>query len=454
MVLETFFVLILVLIIPALMLAIILLLASLDIYFTKIPQGATIFITAGEKLKVILPNAGKFMMSNEEDLDGRHWLIPAEDDEDKHGNVIEGSGEKKRDQAFFRNCLPGTRWFHKLLWERTGVRWISILHPHTHRHTFDIRSRKRLLESAGTAENMSLKKRVVDSTKDDGNTKESTIVDSLLFLVPRPMYLEGVVLAGDNSKINLLLLPQFRQIIPALPVYYLRGDFFTLLEGAIEAGVSDFFSTYRVKENENDPNDKGKPLTYDSWLKLQKAGEGSPLERHLYQFNANKTYYEELNEAGKKSLVKYLDRIPHGELVKTYGDKVEKSIPSGMIRRFGFYLSSFRIVAWEPHDDTKKLAEAILTMETERHTAEGVRQKAAGERDAIFKVAEGEANRSEQLVTALIKKGVTPDVAARVVETQFRMEQIHNSGLGVYVEGGASTPTSVMVPAPPTKSQT
>ncbi|MGB3922273.1 MAG: hypothetical protein WBL19_03345 [Minisyncoccia bacterium] len=405
----------------------ILALAKRGRWFMKIAQGTTAFISAGDSLKAILPNVGGFKISSDEDLEGRRWLVPAKNNQE-------------REEAFFHNCLPGTVWFQKLLWRRAGVRWISILWPHTHRYTFDIRSRKRLLEGAEVAEGAPLKKRVVDSAKD--GTRESTVVDSLLFIVPRPVYLEGVVLAGDNSKINLLLLPQFRQIIPALPAYYLRGDFFTLLDGAIEAGTVDFFATYRVKKNEDED---GESLTYAHWLKLAKSGAHSPLEQHLYHLNVNKKYYDELENAGKGELIGYLDDVTHGKLFESSSDKVEEKIPSGMIPRFGFAMVSFRLIGWEPHGDTKDLAKALLAKQTEFHTAEGVRQKADGERDALMRVAEGESNRYTRLATALVDKGVTPDVAARVVETQLRTENIRDGKVTTYVEGGS--PASIMVPA-------
>lgn len=392
-------------------------------WFMRIAQGTTAFISAGDKLKSILPNVGRFKMSTQEDLEGRHWLIPAKDN-------------AEAEEAFFHNCLPGTVWFQKLLWRKAGIRWISILWPYTRRHTFDIRSRKRLLEGADGAEGTPLKRRVVDSLDKDGK-RESTVVDSLLFVIPRPVYLEGVVIAGDNSKINLLLLPVFRQVIPSISAYYLRGDFFTLLDGAIEAGTVDFFASYRVN---------GEPMTYADWLKLPKSGAHSPLEHHLYQLNINKKYYEDLKGAGgRDELVNYLNDITHGKFFEHSGGEVEEKIPSGLIPRFGFAMVSFRLIEWEPHGDTKDLARAFLARETEFYTAQGVRQKAEGERDAILKRAEGESSRYERLATALVGKGVTPDVAARVVETQLRTENIRDSNVTTYVEGGSSA--SIMVPA-------
>jgi len=93
------------------------------------------------------------------------------------------------------------------------------------------------------------------------------------------------------------------------------------------------------------------------------------------------------------------------------------------------------------------LAKSILAKETEAHTADGVRQKASGEGDAIQTLAKAQASRYQQLVSALVEKNVTPDVAAMVVQTQLRTENIggKDSKIVTYVEGGASA--SVIVSA-------
>lgn len=429
--------------IPVLITAIILLLANLGAYFTKIALGTTAFISAGDSLKAILPNVGSYKISKEDDLDGRHWLIPTKDN-------------KERLDSLFHNALWGTKWFQKLLWEQFGVKFISWFWPHIHVHQFDIRKggRRRIEARTEIGENAPLRSRVVDSP-------ESTVVNALLFLVPRPVYVEGVELAGDNSKINLLLLPVFRQVIPVLPAYYLKGDFFTLLDAAIEAAMVDFFARHRVAVY-NGGDKKGQfaadsydpakteheesPLTYAHWLKLTKAGEGSPLQQRLQHLNVSQKYLAELEAAGKDKLVEYIRKdLVHGEGEKILPDKLATMIPSGIVPRFGFALVSFRVVEWEPHKTTEPLAQALLAKETERHTAEGVRQKAEGERDAILARAAGESSRYERLVTALVAKGVTPDVAAGVVQTQLRTENIggKDSKIVTYVEGGASA--SVMV---------
>ncbi|MBI2025572.1 hypothetical protein HYT04_02190 [Candidatus Kaiserbacteria bacterium] len=445
---------------------IILLLANLGAYFTKIAQGTTVFIDAGDKLRSIWPNVGGYKMSQDEDLGGRHWLIPTKNKDPKES-------EKERMESFFHDSLPGTVWFQKWLWRRRGVRFMSWFWGiNVTRHCFDLRKggRRRIEARSELKEkDAPLRSRVVDS---EGGTD----VDSLLFIAPRPVYVEGVELAGDNSKINLLLLPVFQQVIPALPVYYLMGDFFTLLDAAVEAGMVDLGASHRVAvykgtdrfaHNAFDPKmgdphgNKGpeyenmyepSPLTYSHWLKLTKAGEGSPLEQRLHLLNVNKAYRQKLVEKGATELVGYIDQLTHEKLAG--GDDVGAEIPSGIIPRFGFALVSIRSVEWEPHGTTENLAKALLAREIQFHTAEGVRKEAEGVRDAILARAEGESSRYERLATALINKGVDPNVAAEVVRTQLRTENIGgpNSKVRTYVEGGASA--SVMVPADSDDSDT
>lgn len=430
--------------IAVLALAIILLLSNLGAYFTKIAQGTTIFISAGSSLRDILPNIGGYRMSKDEDLDGRHWLIAEAE-------------EEKRLDAFFHNSQKGTKWLQKLLWKKFGVRFISLFWPHTNVHSFDIRKggRRRIEARTEVGADAPLRSRVIDSPEKD------TVVDSLLFMVPRPVYVEGIELAGDNSRINLLLLPVFRQVIPALPVYYLKGDFFTLLDAAVEAAMVDFFARHRVavykdgdkkgqfaadSYNSSQPEHEGSPLTYSHWLKLTKAGEGSPMEQQLRHLNVSKEYLAKLEESGGAAeLTNYIEKhLIAGEPVDMPGGSISGMIPNGIVPRFGFALVSFRVVEWEVHKSTVALADSLLRKETELHTADGVREKAFGERDAILERATAESSRYMQLVDALVGKGVHPDVAAQVMATQLRTENIRDGKVTTYVEGGASA--TIMVP--------
>lgn len=448
-------------VIAILVIAVILLLANLGAWLTKIAQGTTSFITTGDTLQEILPNVGGYKMSREIDLEGQRWLVP-----------VENALNEKEEQlaALFHDSMSGSVRFQKWLWKTFGVKFIGWSWPHTRVHKFDIRKggRRRIEARNEVALDAPLRSRVIDSPG-------TTVVDSLLFFAPRPVYMEGVELAGDNSKINLLLLPVFRQVIPSLPVFNLKGDFFTLLDAAIEAAVVDFFAKHRVAVHKKDEAKRGQlaedsyvlpedvekarkyqemyeesPLTYAHWLKLRKAGGESPLEKSLRHLNVSKGYVRKLESAKKEVLLKYINSdLSHGN---DASDTSIGTMPSGIVPRFGYALVSFRSVEWEPHKSTEPLAISLLAKETELHNAEGVRQAAYGRRDALKALAEGESSRYERIMKALVDTGVDANIASQVVQTQLRTENIRDSDVTTYVEGGASA--SVLVSASSSKPST
>lgn len=395
-----------------------LILAYLGWQFTRIEKGHTVFITQGDDLKVVWPNVGSHRMSWAADSNGWHWLVK-DDNEDN------------RDKSFYYKVLPGTGWLQKLLWTRLGIRFVSILWPHIRVHEFKP-DRRRI--TADTGGGKPIRERIIASEE------QGKPVRSLLFIVPRPVYVDGVELAGDNSKINLLFLVVFQQVIPALPVYYLEGDFFPLLDAAVEAALVDFGATHTMMNED----DKLSYLTLGSWLKLPKA-EGSPIEKHLRRINVSRKYYEDLEtDHSRKELFEHLKQLIDGPPEELASPKTQEKIGSGIIPRFGFALASVRLVAWEPHQDSKDLYEALRAEETERRKAAGLIQKAIGEKRAFEERGTGEGGRYERLLKALTDKGVDPHKAAEVVQTQIEMEKLHGAGVSTYVR---NAPAGVMVPA-------
>lgn len=480
---------------------VILLLAELGAYFLKPEQGTTTFISKGDSMHAIIPNVGGYKLSSAEDLDGRRWLVPEKD-------------AKERLDALFRDAMQGTVWFQKWLWKKFGVLFISFWWPQRHKQKFRI-SRLRLKEMSHVPEQKTETSLEGESpvAKIPNNiplrdyierSPEPPEVSNLLFLVPRPVYVHGVELAGDNSKINLLVLPVFRQVVPELPVYYYKGDFFTPLDGAIRAALIDFFAVHRIAVYRKD-SDEGKagefaegcyilphnqqegetieaykerrkeeeakqkekyapaPLTYAHWLRLSRSGDESPIEQHLRPLNVSRGYYRQLKKvadeerkptgySAKDELVAYVEELTRGQF-QDISEAV--ATPSGIVPRFGFALISFRIIDWEAHEDSLELAQALRAEETQRHLAEGVRREAEGERDAILARATGESSRYNQLVTALIDKGVSANVAAGVIETDFRTANIGSASSKVtaYVEGDSgSTRANVMIPTSSSES--
>jgi hypothetical protein len=284
-------------------------------------------------------------------------------------------------------------------------------------------------------------------------------IDSIRFIFPRPMVVERVELAGDNSEVNLLVLMTWRLVIPSLPIFYFEGKFMPLLDADVAAGIVDFCATHQVQVDENgnyNPEGKSKsPLTYQLWLRMPKD-KGSPFHRHLIGLNADRDFREDLERAGKKELVQHLDTLLKDTAKEEIPEGLRQKIPLGLVAKYGLVLVDIDILAWEPDKNTKELANAVQAKELAKRKADGVREEALGVRDAKIAHATGEAARFQQLVGALIQNGVDPNTAAEVIRTQLRTENIRDSKIVTYVEGGASSsvmiPASSPPPAPPASS--
>ncbi len=435
--------------------------------FCEVPKGETVQIIKGSDLKAIIPNVDGHKMSGEKDLDGRRWLVRLkETDEDK--------AKEEMREALKKDMLPGTRWVQSVLWDRLGIRFVSWFYPQVQVLIVTI-SANRLKSTDSMGPGTSLKDRI---------ERDKEEIYALRFLVPRPLVVEGVLLAGDGSRINLLIQPTFRQVIPSLPVFYYKGKFFRLLDAFTEAGIVSFFATHLVAiykgEGEDSPlkgqfahetydpskaqdQDKYKAryesshITYSHWLRMG-VGPSSALQRHLSRFNASPEFYDALKKAKKKELVRHLDALLGGRpkpipsfKPPEYLDEEEKQALSsgGILPSLGFVMERLEIIDREPHEDSKDLAEAVRAEATERQRAKGVRQKAYGQSDADKVMAEGHAALYGNPVEALTKLGVSPDVAARVHETAMRAKAIggKDSKVTTYIESGSGPSPSVMVPA-------
>lgn len=487
----------------------------------KIPTGNTVFVTVGSKLHGIWPNVGGHHISSEEDPEGRHWLVKTREKPDPERNHSdyqhrEKHAKRRIEESLFHGSFFAGRfwrarslpwvliggWYYLFLWRWFGIRTtlVLLLYPNNQIHPFDIKSRLRLLEGHRVSERAPLRERVVESGGD-------TEVHSLLFTVPRPILVEGVELGGDNARVNILILAFFQQVIPALPVFYLKGDFFTLLDTAVEAGLTNFGANHRVaidangnlvdhtydksrrkkKEEEakglQQENRESKkhfearkqaildsyqpaPLTLRYWLQMDRI---AAIEGYLRGINASPSYYKQLKELSGEDgeLFHHL----HFNLLEGHApslgpadtvDDVEKNrwdekIGQGIIPRIGFALVSFRLQAWESHTDSSELDAAIRGVEVNSRQAQAARKKAEGDRDVAILLAEGRAALYERPVSKLTALGVNPNTAARVLETDQRTANIGggSSSVTTYIEGGSTSSTesgstpqpSIMIPA-------
>src|SRR3989344_2345120 len=215
-------------------LVLIMVVANAQWQFTRIEKGNTAFIVKGDDLKSMLPNVDGYRVSKEKDLEGRRWLVKV--------NVNKTPEEQRKEmrEAFNRQLQFGTKWLQWILWNRLGIRFVSWFYPQIKVHKIHI-SMNRLMEARGVGggedKSENLQSRI---ESDEGD------VDSLRFLVPRPSVVKGVELAGDNAKLDILVLAVFQTVIPALPVFYYKGKFMSLLDAEISAGIIDFCATYKA----------------------------------------------------------------------------------------------------------------------------------------------------------------------------------------------------------------
>lgn len=455
-------------------------LANRRIIFAVPEQDNITYIVAGQKLKAVWANIEGYMLTEDKDLSGRQWLVRTE-------------SKKEWLDAFFRDASPATAWLQKLLWNWQGIRYISLFFWNVQVHTFKV-DRKRLGEGVKAIAGQTTQSRPCLKDRVEQSPKSEQDVDSLLFMVPRPIYMEGLELPGDNAKINLLFLAVFQTVIPTIPVFHFKGEFFSLLDASMESVVIDFLAKHRVEaeketgkfladthpklrkvldgesqeaESSIDENEAA-ALTFFHWMHLAK-GDKTPLQQYLRKLNATQEYYDDLRsrfrdyeEDGRNMhpMVRQLEMLIPGRqsgedengssinfdaMYEGSGLEEEKDVPHGLIPRFGFALVSFRMIGWEAHEDSKDLAIAIREFETKMRTAKGVVAASEGERDAINNVKDAESQRYEAFIRVLVKQGVSPDAAAIVLAQQVRTENIRDSRLTTYVEGGGQS--AVMIPA-------
>jgi hypothetical protein len=415
--------------------------------FATIEKGNTAFVVKGDDLDVILPNVDGHKISEEKDFEGRRWLVKV----DTAGSPAQQKREMRR--AFQSTLLPGTRHIQWFLWNKFGIRFVSWFYPHNRIHQVEI-SQNRLRQESEVETTADLRNRIAADKGD---------IDSIRYIFPRPMVAEQSELAGDNAKVNFLVLTTWRLVIPSIPIFYWKGRFMPLLDADVSAGIIDFCANYRapVKMVEGMPvyvpnvdmEDEGveitmAPLTYGLWLQIPKD-RGSPLHRHLLGLNASPEYFTTLEDLdnGKPELARHLLSLLGGKPDPIPGGMTEK-IAMGFIPKYGLALSDVDIISWQPDKATQALSNALQAKEIARREADGVRAEADGVRDATIAKATGEADRYRRLVDALIGRGVSPDVAAEVVRAQVEMENLKQWGGSTYVHGQAG----VMVPTTPPPS--
>ncbi len=426
-------------VIPILLLVLMMMLGKRSAIFSEEPKQENIaFVVVGEKLVHILSNVTGHRRSEERDPSGRYWII-----RQRTRSAGESLGQYKKtmakewEESFFDGVLWGTKWAHKLIWRRLGIRFIGWFWFQKKIHEFFI-SIARLKESAELPDNASLKDMI---QLDEG---DKTRVRSLRFIIPRPVLVRDVELPGDNGKINLLLLVTFQVVIPTIPVFELKGKgFLPLLDAVINTAVTDFFAKYRVTVD-----GKKKSLTLDRWLETAR-GENSPLERALRPINASPAYIKSMEPYPK--LHAHLLDLTGSKKTKEIPAKLAEDAPLGIIARYGLAITSVRIQASQAHPDTAALEKAIQAKKLAELIAAGVREEAMGRADAITSIGKAEGERMDSLAKSLRAAGVPEEHLAATLNSFFRNEALPKALAGntiattLLLQEQGGTPPSILI---------
>lgn len=278
------------------------------------------------------------------------------------------------------------------LWSKFGLYVVGPLPGVYNVHQIKIR-RNRIRENPDTSQN-DFSKQWIDYAE------ESEFFDYLRGVFSRPVAVRSVELP-DGSTIDFILNVKFKVMTPAQPVYNMP-DFMSFIERATESAV---VRACKAPVYGPDPN-VGQQLTYKLMLGLDLGPQGN--------------FMKEIMKVNKETYV-----IPTGQPTP------------GIIEQAGIEAISVDIPAWQADAATVELANAQKAEATAKAKAKGVVATADGDRDAIKSVADGEKHRIEQMIEAMVSKGVSPEVAARQVGHLLETEKLGKTQLTHLVQRGA-----------------
>lgn len=190
----------------------------------------------------------------------------------------------------------------------------------------------------------------------------------------------------------------FRVVNPYIPIFVYKGKFFQLLEAAIRSAVIDFCAD--------------ESMTYEKFVRTEKSS-GTPFSARIVDINEHSA------------------KAPEG-IRKAFGIEVVEA-----------WVHDFDIV---PED--KQFADAARIEQIRKFEAGAAIQRAKGEAQARRLNAAAEGMRYKTLAASLTKLGVDPNMAAEIVGQQVRTENIRDSRLTTWVEGGGTA-----VPTIPLKGE-
>jgi len=209
--------------------------------FTRVKEGTIKFLMYGNDLAEVIVNVDGKQLAPEDGVPG--------------GRIVPIEFKKER----IRRHWPPEDY----LKDHWGIHFVSLAYPARSVHRFPIIKARLTTKAVADSESTVIGRIEVDP--------EPVMVSELWESFYRPF---AVISAEtkDNLHINLLVMGSFRVEIPYIPVFTFRGDFFSLIEFAVNSAVTDYAL--------------GK--TYDELLKEPK-GKDSGLFKALMAINENAT---------------------------------------------------------------------------------------------------------------------------------------------------------------------
>ncbi|MEX0933989.1 MAG: hypothetical protein WD003_01880 [Candidatus Paceibacterota bacterium] len=286
-----------------------------------------------------------------------------------------------------------------------GPYFVSVLYPYTRQYSMLIDARKiKDLEASQIGE-------VLDSRRKK--------IWNLRWKFPRPILVKEIELK-DQFRVDVIVFATFQVVNPYLPFFVFKGSFFDILDAAVESGLIDTL----------------RELTYSELQAIKKGKSGIKEKASQKDLKKAMWFTEQLLQINNTG------HVP--------------DMPDGIEEGVGIKIADAFIFRFNLSEKDSARAEALQAKETKKLLAEGVREKAKGDADAIRTVALAEGIRFVRLVGTQKRLGVTPDVAAETVRSILTAEQVsgEKSKITTWVTDGSRALVSVPANQPSNKGDT
>lgn len=369
-------------------------------FLTSVPEGTAEVVYQGDDLLRPILNFEGYEVTQE----GVVYNVEKERGKWVDPNRLFFEGEKQlfnsaEEESGLVQLVPATPHALDGFLNRFGIQFVSFIYPHRQIRelTIDV---KRLIDSDEAGEDHSIRQRLEhESTPKD--------IKSLRVIVQRPVYIEKVELGGDKSQLNIVvnLILSLENLYQPYGRY--NGKFFSIIDQAVSAEVIAFCQSPDV--------------TYERFTR----GE----------FTSPKDTKPDSDEKSVSIFSEKLLNINSGST----------GAPTGLPNEIGYSVKAAWLVDYESANADFETAQRAK--EINRQKADGLREKARGERDALKYVASGQAERWNLSIQRLIDRGVEPNVAAQVVANQIQAEAVggEESKVTTWVQGNSDTKPMVPI---------